>query len=212
MVRKLFSVDGILYSFCVMIYKFVALNALYMVFCIPIVTAPASTGALFAVARRYARDEEPQIFITFWAGFRENWKQSTIVGTMFSVFGILFWTDVRLIVSSHGPFAGLMVIFLFTATLVAISTLVHVFPLMVFMRLNTRQLLSNSVRFGFVKPHLTVLCIAFLGGAVYLSFHLPVVLITAVFSFTATLIYWVIERKFQFILSLHDARNRIQHE
>ena len=48
--------------------QFVALNVLYIVACVPVVTAGAATAALYEVALRYADEERGYLITGFLAG------------------------------------------------------------------------------------------------------------------------------------------------
>ncbi len=204
----MFSLDGKLYRFSIIIYKYFALNVLFLIFCVPLVTIPAATGALFTVAKKYAHSDDLAIFVMFWRGFRENWKQSTILGAIFLFIVFIIWSDYNIIFKLHGSLGSLIDIGLISLLLIALSTFLHVFPLMVYMNLTTKQLIINGIRLGLVKPYLTLTSIGLLVCLVYLTKLLPFLFFTLLFSITSTLIYRLMEKKFAFVVSFHDLKEQ----
>jgi len=54
-----------------------ALNGLWLVGCIPVVTAGASTAALYRCVLRYRRERDIPLLRSFWKSFREEFWQAT---------------------------------------------------------------------------------------------------------------------------------------
>ena len=54
------------------------LNVLWFLCCLPIVTAGASTTALFYVTLKIAKDEEGNITKSFFRAFRQNFRKAKI--------------------------------------------------------------------------------------------------------------------------------------
>ncbi|MCD7956340.1 MAG: YesL family protein [Lachnospiraceae bacterium] len=87
---KFFSTDSPLYRFVCKFTDLLKLNFLWILFSLPIVTIGASTAAAFSVALRLAEDEEGYIWQGFWKGFKENWKQGTMLAliTFISLYAV----------------------------------------------------------------------------------------------------------------------------
>ena len=75
--RSLFNLDGPVLQFINKITYSVYLNILWFICCIPIVTAGASTTALFYVTLKIVKNEEGNITKAFFRSFRANLKQGT---------------------------------------------------------------------------------------------------------------------------------------
>jgi uncharacterized membrane protein YesL len=77
--------------------QFVALNLLYLVACLPVVTAGAATAALYEVALRYADEERGYLISGFFLALRRNAWRGTAVGLLLGVpmvmagFAAAFW-------------------------------------------------------------------------------------------------------------------------
>lgn len=59
------------------------LNVVFLICCIPIFTIGASKTALYAVAKKMAKNEEGYIIKEFFEQFRENFKKSTVMWLLY---------------------------------------------------------------------------------------------------------------------------------
>ena len=73
----------------------IILNLLCIVCCIPIITAGASITALFSVTLKMVKGEESYIAKGFFKGFKDNFKQATIIWLIVAAFGIFMYIDYR---------------------------------------------------------------------------------------------------------------------
>lgn len=74
----IFNYDGPLMRIFSRIADCAILSALWLVFCLPIVTFGAATTALYHTAYHVIRKERGSVRQTFWNAFKANWKQATI--------------------------------------------------------------------------------------------------------------------------------------
>lgn len=178
--------------------RFVALNVLYLAVCVPLVTIPAATGALFAVARQTVQGREPQVWPTFWYGFRGNWLQSSAVGGLSALVALVLWVDYRIVTVWHVlPIGHLALILFYALMLFAFATELSIFPMMVHMELKTRDVLLNALKLTTRRPGLTVVNLLALGLLFYLCLHVPLLFAGFYFSVSATFTYWIADKKFQ---------------
>ncbi|MCF4120191.1 DUF624 domain-containing protein [Antribacter sp. KLBMP9083] len=77
--------------------QFVALNVLYVVACLPVVTAGAATAALYEVTLRYADDERGYLLSGYLVALRRNlWRGTAVVAVLGlpvagAAFAAVFW-------------------------------------------------------------------------------------------------------------------------
>ena len=77
--RGLFNYNGYIFSTLSKIGDLVILNLVTLVFCIPIVTiGPTLTAAHYAALK--IKRNENYVLNNFWKSFKENFKQSTLIG------------------------------------------------------------------------------------------------------------------------------------
>ena len=63
--NNLFNLDNPVMQFLSRIFDLVVLNVIFLVFCIPVVTAGASLSGLYYVSLKIVRGEEPYIWRYF---------------------------------------------------------------------------------------------------------------------------------------------------
>lgn len=90
---NLFNLDGPVLQFINKIVYSVYLNILWFICCIPVVTAGASTTALFYVTLKMAKNEEGNITKAFFHSFKDNLKQGTKIWLILLSLGILLGVD-----------------------------------------------------------------------------------------------------------------------
>ena len=58
----------------------IILNMIFVVGCIPVITIGTSLSALYAVAMKMARGEDPSVWKEFWKAYKRNFRPATISG------------------------------------------------------------------------------------------------------------------------------------
>lgn len=75
----LLSINSPLWDISNKALHFLWLSILWLVCCLPVITIGTSTAALYSVTLKYARGEEGYLTSSFFAAFRKNFKQGTII-------------------------------------------------------------------------------------------------------------------------------------
>lgn len=70
-------------------------SILWLIFSLPLVTAGASTTALYYTVTKVIRHHRGYIWREFWGSFKSNFKQSTIIWLLYVVIMIIFFVDIR---------------------------------------------------------------------------------------------------------------------
>ena len=89
----LFDINNPVMRWIVKIFDCMCLSFLWLIASLPVITIGASTTALFAAVHRYIRLEEGGLWTTFWRGFRENFKRSTICWLLVLLAFVLLAVD-----------------------------------------------------------------------------------------------------------------------
>ena len=76
---ELFNLDNKFFQGINKIVDCVCLSFLWLLLCIPVVTAGAATTALYYTVNKVIRNNRSYIWKEFWHAFRTNFKQSTLV-------------------------------------------------------------------------------------------------------------------------------------
>lgn len=129
-----------------------AANLLFLVSCLPIVTAGAGLAALYYTTLRTLRgDGDLSPIFTFWKGFKDNWKQATIAWILMLALIILLYLETFWCSQLGG--AAIMVKYALSA--VALTELIigcYLFPVMAAFKGTLSQLVQNSFYFVMKRP------------------------------------------------------------
>lgn len=85
---RFFSVDSPLYRFLCRLWDILQVNFLFLIGCIPVITIGASAAGAFKVCLHMVDEEEGYIWKEYVKGFKENWKQGTVLEllTLFCIY------------------------------------------------------------------------------------------------------------------------------
>lgn len=157
---KLFGPDSPAIRFLWKMADLIALNLVWLVCCIPVVTAGPSTAAMYRVARSIARGEWPAIFKTFFKEFKANFRQALAV--FFALLIPLALVVVYLVLSLTGGLDSMPLVkyacWLAVAIIGCICT--YAYPLLAHFDNTVGNTLKNAVLIPFANPLLAVLCTA----------------------------------------------------
>ena len=182
---------------------FFLLNLMWLVACVPVVTAFPSTAAMFGVVRGWIRNKEGGLARAFAARFRENFTQSILLGALWALFGAALLLD--FFVAGRLPSGAEVVVksLLFLATLLFASTSIYLFPMMVHYEMGWRALIKNSLLLAVGRLPTTAACLLFVAVMAVLTVVLPIlILITG--SVTAYVVYGLCDREFRRIDATED--------
>lgn len=130
----------------------VKLNLLFILFSIPVVTIPASLGALNSITMLLVQRKHVFLLHDFITKFKENWKQSTVC---FTILGILFSLSLfclNLYFSIGQINKIFLILFFITLSIlffISITSL-YVYPLITTISLSTIYILKNSILLSIV--------------------------------------------------------------
>lgn len=82
----------------------IILNFLWLLCCLPVVTAGPATTAAHYVAQKFVRDEGTSVIRMFFHSFRRNFRQSLVLGVAAQVIGGILAVDLWLILSGRITF------------------------------------------------------------------------------------------------------------
>lgn len=172
----------------------VCLNILWLICCIPVITAGASTTALYTVMLKMVRNEEGYIFRGFFKAFRSNFRQSTVIWLILLLLSIICGIDYRVAGMMPGT-AGMVMrsIFILFGFFV-LSVAIYAFPLTARYENSIRATLRNALLLTVAKLPYTLLMAAVTVGAVIASVWNSVTLMFAIplwFLIGGSLIAWI---------------------
>lgn len=131
---------------------FVALNVMYIVSCVPVVTIPAATSALYEVTIRYSDDESGRPVADYFPAFTRNFPRATLLGLSLLVpfvmlaFSTAFWA------ASPEPLAIGAVIISAAGAVYVFAAFLHAMALVAKFRNGFRQTLKNALLLPAAEP------------------------------------------------------------
>ena len=135
--NKVFNFEGPVFTFLSRLADLFWLNLLYILCCIPVITAGAATTALYYVTLKMAKDEEGYITKSYFKSFKENFVQATLIWIVFLVIFVVMFMDFRIAnggsmaeVLKSSTVSDVVIVAVGVMTIVLMMTLVYVFPLL----------------------------------------------------------------------------------
>jgi len=175
---------------------FFLLNLMWLVACLPVVTIFPSTAAMFGVVRDWVREKEGGLAHNFVSRFKENFGQSLLVGTIWTVFGVALFLDF-LVANQLSFWVGVVLksVLVLASSLYAFGS-VFLFPVMVHYDTDWKTVIKNSLLLSIGRLPTTVVCLLFLVMMVGLTVVVPfLIIITG--SVTAYVVYRLCDREFR---------------
>ncbi len=179
--RQLIDPDSPVMRMITKITTTVYLNILWFICCIPVVTAGASTTALFYVSQKMVRDEEGSITRSFFRSFKENFKQATVIWLILLAIGILLGVDGYVLyhMRFQNAFWTVLTAIFLVALAAYIIELMYIFPLLAHFENTTKEMFKNAIMIGMRFLFCTIVMFAIYALMAYLI----------VFTFTPIVIF-----------------------
>ncbi|HEY5223247.1 MAG TPA: DUF624 domain-containing protein [Microbacteriaceae bacterium] len=164
---------------------FVALNVLFVITCIPVITIGMATSALFEATLRYSDDEGGQLINDYLTALRRNAGRATavylcLVAPLVALaFSGLFWLFQGGIVSLAAAIVAFLgAVYLFTAFLYGMALVARY-------RNSVRQTVKNAMLLSVVEPWRTFVLAVIPATVVSLTAVFPVfIVIVATIGFS----------------------------
>lgn len=94
---RFFVIDSPVMRFLARIGDLIILNLIFVISCIPVITIGTAVSALYGVAMRLVRGEEPSVVREYIRAYKMNFKESTAAFMIMAAAGVLLFVDFRLI-------------------------------------------------------------------------------------------------------------------
>lgn len=133
-----------------------ALNFLWLICSLPIITIGPSTTALFSVALKLTNEEPVTVLKGFFTAFKENFKQSLVLGA-FNIFAIItLYADINYIISVDGFIHKMYIVI--TVLVVGVLLIIDSYAYALIAKFNNtlKGHIINAFKLAFVNPALTI--------------------------------------------------------
>jgi uncharacterized membrane protein YesL len=127
------------------IWKFMELNLLTLLLCLPIVTIGPAIAGMTKVLRGYYLQKGVFMTHDFFKGFRENWKKSLPIGLLDVFFTVSLFLAFRVYPAVGGSFSTVL---LCVTVVFALGVLVfnfYAFPMIIATELRFREIVMNAL-------------------------------------------------------------------
>lgn len=157
--NQLFNPDNIVWTFLSKCVDLVILSLLWLLFSLPIITAGASTAALYHSVHRSVFSDSGYAAATFWRSFRENAKQGILL-TLLCALPFAFCFAAWLFADSLGEGSILGLVYHAASVLtgvLAFSTAATLFPLLSRFYMKTPDLIKTAFALAVTRAGFTLI-------------------------------------------------------
>lgn len=184
--KNFFSLENPLIQLLSRACDLMIINFLFLISCIPVVTVGAAICGMMKVCQGIVTGDERGTWNTYWTGFKNSFKQATIVWLCVLVVAASLFCYWLLIVNfCRGTLAIILLIVMAVIAIICLSLVVYLFPLIARYENTLREHVKNAGILAITRLLLTPLLIVFSAA----PFLLPLISLQA---FMQTLIFWVI--------------------
>jgi len=126
---NLFNMDNAFFRFMGKLFDVVALNLVFIIVCIPIVTIGPAISALYYASVKSIRRDRSYPIKEFFKAFKRDFKQSFIVGLILVLAAVIIYIDIRFVVDYiKNDFTTMRYVYLVIGLVISFIS-VYIFPL-----------------------------------------------------------------------------------
>ena len=108
--------------------QLIALNLLWIVCSLPVITAGASTTALYYCTLKLHKDGDIRVFHDFFKRFQQNFNQSTLIWILMTVVAVFLYMDKESVVTLPGSMPKLLNYVILTVCIPLIALALYILP------------------------------------------------------------------------------------
>lgn len=144
---KLFDFDGPLMTTLRKLWAIVGASVLFIVCCLPVVTAGLSFTALYTVAEKNLKNNRGYVWSEFAGALKNNWRQALPAGAVMAAVLFVFEVDVRILKAflMNGHAIGNLYVLVRVLQVLLIIYAVWVFAQIAVFENTLKQILKNSL-------------------------------------------------------------------
>lgn len=177
---NLFNMDNAFFRFMGKLFDVVALNLVFIIVCIPLVTIGPAVSALYYASVKSIRRDRSYPIKEFFKAFKRDFKQSFIVGLILALAAAIIYVDIRFVVDFiKNDFTAMRYVYLIIGLVISFIS-VYIFPLISRFSLKISGLFRLSFYLAIRHLLTTVVSLILLFGGfvlVYISAGLAMILV-----------------------------------
>lgn len=143
---SLFRYDGYLNRILTKVMYLVALNLLFLICSLPVITIGASCTAMYTVLFRFVKNDEPDILRTFFKAFRENLKKTSVIWMGMLILAGTLAANYYALYHMQGGWTEALRVFLNLILLAWAMLWVYIFPAAAYYKNSISGYLQFSIR------------------------------------------------------------------
>ena len=189
---KVFNFEGPLFNFLSRLADLFWLNLLYILCCIPVITAGAATTALYYVTLKMVKDEEGYITRSYFKAFKDNFVQATVIWIIFLVIAAVMFMDLRIAnggnvadIFNDSAVSNVVIVSVGVMIIVLLMTGTYVFPLLAQFDNTVKNTIKNAFLLSIRHLPYTFLMIVIAAIPVVLIWFSPALLLLVLIMFSA---------------------------
>lgn len=200
MKKRLQKASGITLSVSSTAWCLLRLNMLFLVFCVPVITAPAATAAMAKVLMSVTRGEDVGLWRSFWSEFKADFFKALYAGLVLAALAAAVGLIGYTVAQCGGFIDALGVAFIIVFGLWLYVVACYLFALIASVELSLSHCLRNAVLLALVEPKQNLLLLipfALLAACVLLfPISLPLLLFV-IFSLCQFIVCMIVDRVIQ---------------
>ena len=110
--------------------RLIALNLLWIVCSLPVITAGASTTALYYCTLKLHKDGDIRVFHDFFKSFKQNFKQATVINLIMLAVAAILYMDLRIVGNIDGTMSQVLYIVFFAFGILYMMVFLYIYPVL----------------------------------------------------------------------------------
>ena len=143
----MFRYDSPFMRFMALVANLILLNLLWLVTSLPIITAGASTTAMFHVVLQYVNKQDDAVFKPFFKSFKENFKQATKIWIPHGLIGLALVAEYFYLTINETGSLWWLIFAVMAGVYLLISGMLY--PMLARYENTTRAIVLNSINLSF---------------------------------------------------------------
>ena len=140
----MFNYENPVWQFMGRIADLMILNAMALIFSVPIITIGASWTALYYCTVKIVRKEDTYVWKEFWNSFKNNFKQATIIWLILIPFLAILFIDVLMWYNDPTLLPKVLKVTTVIVICIVLAITIYVFPILSHFENTTRNTLKNA--------------------------------------------------------------------
>ena len=205
---KAFEYDSGPMQFANLLIDLTILNIVWLLCCIPVITAGAATAALYSSAGK-RMDGDRQVFKNYKAAFKRHFKQATVVWLIFFILTAAFYMAYSLLTTVDIPGNQILTVISVLAFVALLFVILWAYPVMTNYKGNIREILFNAFVFSFMYAPVSLIAIGVYALVFYLMLRFMSVRVLF-FVFVPALVVYINMKLFKIVFKKYTSRQGIE--